>query len=401
MKKALILSAAVALTIIVAGCSSSTGGDPGDVNPAAGISGDLTGAVVWSSGTYVSGDTYVTSGASLTIDPGVTVTFASDASLVVEAGGSLSAIGTSAAGGGIVFKNATSAAWDGIYFDDDAVDNTLQYCEVTGVGSGGYAITMDPGSIADIQYCVVHGNGGGGIDARSCANGTYIYDNRFYDNTRYGLAVCDNVSFGNTNSFAAASDSDGPDLSDLYNSVLFSGDIWNADRIFTITEVPYRFEYGSTILADASLYLEPGVTLHFDAGAGLMVMAGGFIVAEGDSTDGVVLEGTNSAASWTGLYFDDDSIGNVLLYCAISGVYGGYAVTLDPDSIADIRKCTIDGNHAGGIDAAFAVAGTVVSNNTFGDNGDSSSSPYDLIYNNTFTPAGNTASATLHNASDD
>jgi len=409
MKNILRLMMAAAISLAAASCSNPSSGDPGTVDPPSGVYGNLEGSVAWSSNTYVSGPTYVVNGATLTIDPGVTVTFASGASLAVDAGGSLSAIGTSLADGGrIVFKNATASVWDGILLDDDAIANEMRYCEVTGVGSGGYAIAMDPDSIADIQHCVIHGNGGGGIDATQCGRladrVTVISGNRFYDNGGYPLAICDSADADATNRFAA--EGAVVDLADLDNCVLFYGNILSADRYLAITEVPYRFDEDSSILADARLYLRPGATFRFGAGAGLAVMEGGLIDAEGSDTDSVVFESVSAATTWDGIYFDDDSVDNVMFHCEVSGVNGHYAVTLDPGAIAEIQFCTIAGNHAGGVDASGAAKGTVVSDNTFGNNGENAGAGiYDLVYNYDFFVADNTAAPgttlTQHNADDD
>lgn len=379
MKNALRLVIAAAIAIALAACSNPAGDDPGSVTPPIEVSGYITEDDTWSSDTYVSDTVNVLSGASLTIGRGVTITFASGASLVVEAGGSLIAIGTSAADGKIVFKNAASAAWGGIYLDDNAIANTMAYCEVTGVASGSYAITMDPGSIANIQNCVIHGNGGGGIDARDCALSTEIRFNRFYENTLYGLAASENSGIDHTNDFAAPGQM--ADLADPYNSVLFSGNVTMVDYIMSISEVPYRFDDDCYVTNDGSLEIWDGVRLRFAAGAGIVVEGGAILRAEGDLDHPVVFEGVNAAAAWSGIYIGDDSLQNVLWYCTISGVYGNYAVTIDPGADANIQHCTIADNHAGGIDAREAAVDTVISDNFFGNNGDETNQgPYDLMY---------------------
>lgn len=395
MKNILITALIAAVVLTLTACPDPTGGSGTPVDsPASGISGDITGIPVWSSNTYVSGNVYVKSGAVLTIGPGVTVSFASGASLVVEAGGQLSAVGNSAEDGGILFKNAGTSGWGGIYFDDNAVDNTMRYCTVTGVSSDKYAVTLDFDAQADIEYCLIYGNGGGGIDAEYCGDGTTLRNNRFYDNSLYPIVACDEVDFDATNSFAAVGDPDGPDLSDPYNRIHFCRGIAKNNYIFNITEVPYRFSDICVINNAASLTVSAGVTLQFDASSYLEVEAGGTLSVQGTSSSPVVFEGTNSAASWNGVHFGNDAVNNTLTYATISGVYNSYAIVFGSDSIASITHCTIGDNHAGGIDAEYAASGTVISDNTFGDNGDSSIEKYyDLVYNDSITQTGNSMSS--------
>jgi hypothetical protein len=311
----------------------------------------------------------------------------------VSAGGSLSAVGT--ADDVIVFKPAAGAAWDGIQLDDDSISNTLAYCEVIGVSGSCYAINLDPDAKADIQHCLVHGNSGGGISAQNCASGTIIKNNRLYANGLYGLAVCDQASFDSTNSFAAVGST--VDLSNAYNRVFFTNDISDPNRVFDITEVPYVL-YGASgymkINDGASLTVKPGVSLLFKSTTWISVAGGGTLSAVGTESALVQFSGTTSADGWGGIRLDDDSIATTLEYCKVSGAHAAYAVTFDGVDIkASITNCTIEGNEAGGIDASTAIVGTVINNNTFGDNGDAAGGPYDLYYNDKFTPTGNTFSS--------
>jgi parallel beta-helix repeat protein len=395
MKNILITALIAAVLLTLTACPDPAGGSGTPVNPpASGISGNITSDQIWDSNTYVSGSVYVENGAVLTIGPGVTVSFASGAYLEIEAGGQLSAVGNSAEDGGILFKNAGTSGWGGIYFDDNAVDNIMRYCTVTGVSSDNYAVTLDFDAQADIEYCLIYGNGGGGIDAEYCGDGTILRNNRFYDNSLYPIVACDEVDFDATNSFAAVGDPDGPDLSDPYNRIHFCRGIAKNNYIFNITEVPYRFSDICVINNEASLTVFAGVTLQFDALSYLEVEAGGTLSVQGTSSSPVVFEGTNSAASWNGVHFGSDAVNNTLTYATISGVYTNYAIVFGSDSIASITHCTIGDNHAGGIDAEYAASGTVISDNTFGDNGDSSIEKYyDLVYNDSITQTGNSMSS--------
>jgi parallel beta-helix repeat protein len=372
------------------GGSSGGGGGSGGTGDTSGVYGTITTAS-WTADTFVSDNLTVTG--SLTIAKGVTVTFGQDVSLYVEAGATLDAVGTT--GERIAFTAKDPAKhWRGLYFDDNAIANTLTYCSVSGAGSSSYyAITMDPGSKADIEHCTISGNAAGGIHAASAAAGTKIKSNRFYGNTIYGLVVNANVDQGSAsatpsdiNAFAASGST--ASLGDQYNKILFTGDI-SSSKAFDVTEVPYLFDASTVIASGGTLTVNPGVVLNFKSDQSLWVSAGGTLSAVGTSASGITFTGASSATQWRGLYFDDNAIANTLTYCSVSGAGSSsyYAITMDPGSKADIEYCTISGNAAGGVYALGAASGNTIANNTFGSNGDSSSGPYDLEYETGFTSA--------------
>jgi hypothetical protein len=256
----------------------------------------------------------------------------------------------------------------------------MTYCTVTGAGaSSSAAITLDPGAKASITYCTIYGNAAGGIDAASAALGTTITGNRFYSNTSYPLHVNASVSIDKTNLFAASGAT--VDLSDLKNAVYFYGDIGRSIS-FDITEVPYLFDGSSVILSGSTVTLSPGVALHFLSDQYLSVRAGGVLTAKGNASAGIVFGPLSSSVIWRCLHFDDDAVGSELSYCTVKGAgsSSSYAVVQDPGAKGTIDHCTIDGNNSGGIDAYSAAAGNIITNTTFGANGDTVSTIYDIVY---------------------
>lgn len=371
---AAVVALASALILGFAACTPTTGG--GDTTT--GVSGTISTNTTWATDTYVSGSIAVAEGVTLTISPGTTVTFASDQYLWVSAGGTFSAVGTAAKP--IVFKGATSSTWRGIYFDDLAIANTMTYCTVTGAGASSYfAVTVDASAKASITNCTIYGNAAGGIYAATAASGTTITGNRFYSNTSYPLHVNSNVSFDKTNLFAASGAT--VDLTDLKNAVFFYGDIGRS-IIFDITEVPYLFDGSSAIPSGSTLTINPGVALHFLSDQYLWISAGGVLTAKGTSAAGISFAPLSSAVSWRGIHFDDNAINSELSYCSVKGAGSSsyYAITEDSGVKATVDYCTIDGNTSGGIDAYAAAAGNLITNTTFGANGDTVASIYDIVY---------------------
>jgi hypothetical protein len=396
MKNILVAALMAALLLMFTACPDPTGGGGTSVNPpAVDVSGDITGIPVWSSNTYVSGNVYVKSGSVLTIEPGVTVSFAPGTMLTIEAGAQLKAIGTPSQR--ITFTNAETLGWYGVLFDSDNANNIMQYCRITGVAPGYYAIRFVNSARAVIDHCLIYNNGGGGIDAVNCGDGTNFRNNRIYDNSGDPIYICDNADFDDSNWFTAEGDTSSPDLGNLNNRIMFQGSIYKNGVVFNNTKLPYRFSDICIIRDNAFLTVSAGVTLQFDPSTYLEVDEGGTFRVQGTSSSHVVFECISSSASWDGIRFGNDAVNNTLTYARITGVDNNYAIEFSTNSRASITHCTIGGNHAGGIDAELAASGTVISDNTFGDNGDSSSGPYyDLVYNNSITQTGNSMSSSFH-----
>lgn len=84
--------------------SGSAGSGSGD-----GVSGDITADVTWSGATRIKGSTTIKAGATVTVEPGTTLTFASGAGILVE--GTLAVNGTKAA---TVSLSPEASFWSGI-----------------------------------------------------------------------------------------------------------------------------------------------------------------------------------------------------------------------------------------------------------------------------------------------
>ena len=121
---------------------------------------------------YVSTALYINNGA-VTLEPGVTFVFGSDASVDVEDTGALKAVGTPQAP--ILFsgERGVPGYWEGIaYFESPSRDNVLDYVEVRNGGSGSYSggavilISAFAQSYAKVSNSVIRGSGTWG----SCAD---------------------------------------------------------------------------------------------------------------------------------------------------------------------------------------------------------------------------------------
>ena len=330
---------------------------------------------------------------TLTIKAGATLAFNTDCWLTINSSGVLVAAGEAGTGNGISFTSATSGHWRQIYFNGStSSSNKMAYCTVENAGrssgSGYYAIELSSSSVADIEYCTIAGNLSGGLDASAAGSGSVVKSNAFYNNGQFGLRVNDNVNFDKTNSFTSASYT-----SNLYNDVSFVGNIAvssSSTRVFDITEVPYYFDSSAEVTG--TLTINAGATLAFNTDCWLTINSSGVLVAAGEAGTGNGISFTSATSGhWRQIYFNGStSSSNKMAYCTVenagsSSGSGYYAIELSSSSVADIEYCTIGDNLAGGIEATNAGSGTLLSNNTFGDNGDASSPPYDLEYTTGYT----------------
>ena len=120
---------------------------------------------------YVSIALYINNG-TVTLEPGVTVVFGSDASVNVQDTGALKAVGTPQ--NPILFtgEQDPQGYWEGIsYFESPSRDNVLDHVEVRNGGSGSYGagnitlISAFEQSYARVSNSVIRGSGTWGICA--------------------------------------------------------------------------------------------------------------------------------------------------------------------------------------------------------------------------------------------
>ncbi len=386
-----------------------------------------------------------TSPSTLTIDPGVTVKFASGAGLQIANGasqGALVAQGT--AGNRITFtRNGTSGTWVGLSFHDGTIDNStiIEYADVqysTGVyitqaspvirnstitdvtGNGLYLITSNP----TLENVTISNNGSYGIympySSSPVINGGSITNTNTTGYGIYGVGspVISNLTVSIVNTpgnygirFTGTSSSLSITNSSITNGLYLSttgivpvitgNTFWNSDnfpihaganiigqimnnntvngmtaagRIEIVGETinqdarwkqwpsPY-LAYNGTIYVfkdvatAATLTIDPGVIIKFNANTGLQVGNGsprGVLSAVGTAVTKILFttsSPTPAPGSWTGITFSGAGAGASVLENAIIE-YAGYGTNYFNANIAllssgpAVRK-TISQNSAG------------------------------------------------------
>jgi hypothetical protein len=329
---------------------------------------------------YVLNDIYVIKSASysvLTIQPGVTVEFATGKKLQVgqaSYGGVLVAQGTAASP--IVFKAYTDVAggWAGIYFQD-ASDNyggnsIMSYCtvkqgssynlscEYTAKPSLDHCIFTQSNSIGlnlnnttlNLDSCTVSNSASHGIVATNASG--YIHGCQFLNNNGYPLKyndyTCNYHLKGNIYS------------GNLLQYIALSGGDYYQDRTIYYDGIPYHVLANIRILKASShsrITVQPGVTLAFNPATWLQVGVdgnyGGDLYAEGRADSLITFTAYNDlVGGWGGIFFnqfsDDFGSTSSLKYCKIEKG-SSYNIHCNSTNQPILRNCQVLQSAATGI----------------------------------------------------
>lgn len=298
---------------------------------------DITTDVVWEDrgdGIDYTVDCIVNVRAKLSIAPGVTIQFKSNAGIDIENGGSLSAIGT--IDKPIIMKGDVDAAgvWKGLFFRSNNVLNELNYCTVSNAGNSSFDgnttkranIRVANNAQLKIRNSTVSKSGKDGLyvdglDFDAVNPITVFSNNLFTGNQGYPIstiAATGNVLDGTVSSFTGNTN----------NKVLFRGGRMYGAHTWKKLNVPYLIESIASVgyySDNGNLTIEPGATVQFAGDAGLCTgdySTGSWLKAVGTSTERITFTGeTASPGAWKGIAFQSTSPNNQLSYVDIS--YGG------------------------------------------------------------------------------
>lgn len=153
---------------------------------------------------------------------------------------------------------------------------------------------------------------------------------------------------------------------------------FSTDR--TLTDDPDRpVDYIITCvmnIGSADIVIEPGVVIHFEAGAGISLDGSGSLKAVGTATNKITFSSEDKVkGSWKGLFIDGVSVNNIFDYCVIeyagSAGFGGdrlSAVTMWAGSKLTVKNTTISNSAGNGLDATAGGGGLTHQNNIYKDN---------------------------------
>ena len=366
------------------------------------VSGTVSTSATWTlagSPYLVTGDVLVEGGSSpvLTIEPGVTVKFASGTGLFVGYGdtGGLQAVGTSA--NPITFTsndaNPASGSWRCIGFSSLALPTShLAHATVTWAGSyENTGIYIDRSS-PTLENLMVANSSGTGITVTGAGASPTISSTSLTDNSGVGLNLTDSATASLTGltttgngGFAISQDpgitlsaasglvaqGNGVDAIELRNGFVATTTTWKK------TELPY-VSTGYLLVADASspvLTIEPGVTVKFASETGLFVGWGGPGGLHAVGTPASPITFTSSDANpspglWRCIHFTNNALSTSrLAYATVTwaGSYENAGVYVDGSSPA-IDNVTISHSSGAGITVTGAEANPTLSSATLTNN---------------------------------
>lgn len=300
---------------------------------------------------------------SVTINPGVEMTFEADAGLYVSSGSVLSADGT--ADNPITMTategNAQPGWWQGVFLFSNDANNLLDHVEVRHTGSG------SPNTVGDGGVVVAGGS------AVTLTNSTIAQSAAYGLLLTEGNATLDGFS---ANTFADNADApiylpfsnigriDGTSTFPDGKTVRVFGTSLSEDGATDVTltalsgDTPYRFASSPAVGDDASMTIEPGVEMTFESDVGFRVSDNSSLTADGTSETPITMTATAGNAQqgwWRGIAFYSDNANNLLNHVEVrhagrsimSPIPEAANVAISVGASLDITNSTVtdSGNH--------------------------------------------------------
>lgn len=260
---------------------------------------------------YVATSALVVTDGTLTLEPGVTISFGTAGSLSIESNARLSAVGTMTKGITLTSTDPLSK-WRGVRFRDSrSADNEMHYVTLENGGSDGWsgasysasALLLEGDSRVDMQMSEISGSDSRGFTAYGEADfslgATAFIDNAvpawLHPNTVEGLGT-DNTFTGNTDEVIRISFGN--------NDAVSTAQTW-AD-----VGVPYELQERLFIQAD--LRIDPGTIIEATADVDVIVRDAGSLHAAGLPASPVQIRGSEDERGWwKGIQIRTQSASNV------------------------------------------------------------------------------------------
>ncbi len=258
--------------------------------------------------------------AALTLLPGVTIEFAQDTEMDIvtnansQPTGSLTAVGTSGSGNGIVLRgvNDSPGEWAGVNFYTNNAKNHLEYVEIRDTGDQSYGngdgIFVASGLPFTMKHSTIDDGMGIGLafDAGTSAGDLTLQANTYDNLADFPVSLPANA--------VGALDANSVYTNNAKNAVeVFGGSVGLAQQ-WAHLAAPYRVDWFVSV--DASLAIAAGTTLEFTNGSYIDVnnSSSGTVelTAVGTSTDRINFVGAgNPADTWGGINLNTGSAGDI------------------------------------------------------------------------------------------
>lgn len=266
--------------------------------------------------------------APLIIEPGVTIQFATDRGMFIKSGGSINALGTASAPITFTGLSASTPSWKGISIESNNVNNRMENCRIQAAGFGddlfvisraGSSYSADCalsiyGRLA-INNSLITNSGGHGIGIDADANVADFANNTISNSAAHPVYISAKI-VGQPNLASCTFTNNTINKVAIYGYT--SNSEWNGPQTLQGLAIPYL---GVTNLEvyDGTITLEAGVTLEMDTDLVIAVIFDGALRSNGTASRPVTIRGVQQVAgAWAGLFYDTNSLDNVLNYTNIS-----------------------------------------------------------------------------------
>ena len=317
----------------------------------------------------------VNDGATLTLDPGVTIKFQQNVEMTVSAGGKLSAVGTAAEPIVLTGEEEIRGYWGGLrFYQSNSTVNQLDY--VTIEYGGGYHnanLYLDGTSSSPVRLsitnCLLQNSESYGFDFDDDTVIEEFNGNTVTGNTLgAGYVSAEVAGYLDDTSTYTGNDRD---VVEVWGGTVKTEKTWaGIDGDYLIS---------GSLSVSAALTVSPGAQLVFEAGQEMSVYSDGSLAAVGTADRPIVLTGEEETRGyWGGLrFYQSNSTANQLDYVTIEygGGYHNANLYLDGTSSSPVRlsmtNCLLQGSDTYGFDfddntIIEEFSGNTITGNTLG-----------------------------------
>lgn len=301
----------------------------------------------------------------VTIEPGVTIAFETDAGFRVYDSGSLKAVGNGNKQITLTGVDKSAGSWSGVFINSNDVKNEFAYVNVEYAGGSAFNSNGDKGGVivysgaqfkmsnSKISHSATYGlNANYGSTTLILNNNTYTQNN---SPMRVRASLVGMVS--GTDTYTGNTE-------DKVELDPYTAEITAPATIHKIG-VPYKLVSSSSPILNikSNVTIEPGVIIEMGSGTGIKVNDGASLKIEGTSSERIVIRGELAVAgSWGRIdYRHTQNPNNIIRYADI--MHGGEnpssskgaiylwaspRLSIDNTNFSDILACAINGRIAAG-----------------------------------------------------
>lgn len=321
--------------------------------------------------------------ADITIMPGVTIAFATDAGIVIRETGSFKAEGTATQPITFTGEDAMNGSWRGVIAYSNDPKNVFDHCVVEYAGGIAHnsnndrgAFVLYAGGLLKITNSIIRHSGSHGLNANYDGASLELGGNTITQNSGAPLYM--------TYTYL-----DVPTSTDTYvgngiERILLKakGSRIKQSKTWPKVDVDYEVTEAAAVGVgeNAVLTIEPGTTIYFDAGCELAIIDQAALVAEGTATQPINFKGVAGVpGSWKGLRFRHTvNALNSLKYVTVdnagsAGAVGAVYMWADPkltvanSTISNSGSCAFVTGGVNPLNPNLTVTDVVFTNNTGGD----------------------------------